>query len=64
MFDTNVDAEATFLGSSHVTSMGSIMTTFFVNEELIPIKIENILGNYRLFNLFFIIFFKYTDKKF
>ena len=49
--DTNADAKAAFLGSSHVTSTCSIVTTFLVNEELIPIKIEKILGNYRLFNL-------------
>ena len=56
-FDTNADVEATFPGSSHVTSTGSILTTFLVNDELIPIKIEKILGNYRLFNLVFIIYF-------
>ena len=54
-FDTNVDAEATFPGSSRVTSMGSIVTTFLVNEELVPINIEKILGNYTLFKLVFII---------
>ena len=56
-FDNNVDVEATFPGYSHVTSMGSIVTTFLVSEEIIPINIENIPGNYRLFNLFFIICF-------
>ena len=56
-FDTNVDAEATFPRSSSVTSTGSIVTTFLVNEKLIPIKIEKILGNYRLFNLVFILCF-------
>ena len=53
--DTNVDVEATFPISSHVTRTGSIVTTFLVNEELIPIKIENIPGDYILFNLVFII---------
>ena len=53
--DTNVDAEATFPRSSCVTSTGSIVTTFLVNEELVPIKIEKILGDYRLFNLVFIL---------
>ena len=48
------DVEA-FPGSSRVTSTGSIKCTFLVNEELVPIKIERILGHYRLFNLFFII---------
>ena len=48
------DVEA-FPGSSHVTSIGSIKCTFFVNEELVPIKIERIPGHYRLFNLVFII---------
>ena len=52
---SNVDVEATFPGSSHVTSMGSIETTFLVNADLIPINIENIQGNYTLFKLFFII---------
>ena len=53
--DTNVDAEVAFPGSSRVTSTGSVVTTFLVNKELVPIKIENILGNYTLFNLVFII---------
>ena len=44
-----------FPGSSRVTSTGSIKCTFFLNEELVPIKIERIPGHYRLFNLFFII---------
>ena len=48
------DVEA-FPGSSRVTSSGSIVCTFLVNEELVPIKIERIPGHYRLFNLFFII---------
>ena len=55
--DTNDDAEASFPGSSHVTSTSSIVTTFLVNDELVPIKIENIPGNYILFNLVFIICF-------
>ena len=54
-FDTNADAEATFPGSSYVNSTSSIVTTFLVNEELVPIKIEKIPSNYRLFNLVFII---------
>ena len=41
------DVEA-FPGSSRVTSTGSTKCTFLVNEELVP-------GNYKLFNLFFII---------
>ena len=48
------DVEA-FPRSSRVTSTGSIKCTFFVNEELVPIKIERISGHYRLFNVFFII---------
>ena len=48
------DVEA-FLGSSRVTSTCSIKCTFFMNKELVPIKIERILGHYRLFNLVFII---------
>ena len=35
------DVEA-FPGSSRVTSTGSIVCTFLVNEELVPIKIERI----------------------
>ena len=48
------DVEA-FPGSSRVTSTGSIVCTFLVNEELVPIKIERIPGDYKLFNLVFII---------
>ena len=47
--------EEAFPGSSRVTSTSSIVCTFLVNEELVPIKIERILGHYRLFNLFFVI---------
>ena len=46
--DREVDA---FPRSSHVTSTSSIVCTFFVNEELVPINIERIPGLYRLFNL-------------
>ena len=35
-----------------------------MNEELVPIKIEKIPGNYRLFNLVFIIYFLYPDNFF
>ena len=44
-FDTNVDVEVAFPGSSRVTSTGSIVTTFLVNDELVPIKIEKIPSN-------------------
>ena len=55
IFDTNADFEAAFPGSSRVTSTGSIVTKFLVNDELIPIKIGKIPSNYRLFNLVFIL---------
>ena len=55
--NTSADAEATFLGYSRVTNTGLIVTTFLVNEELVPINIEKIPGNHRLFNLVFIICF-------
>ena len=54
-FDTNVDVEATFPGSSYVTRTSSMVCTFLVNEELVPINIERIPGHYRLFILFSII---------
>ena len=50
--DREVDA---FLGYSRVTSAGSVVTTFLVNEELVPIKIEKIPGDCIFFNLVFII---------
>ena len=53
--NSNVDDEATFHVSSHVTSTCSIETKVLVNEEITTIKIEKILGNYTLFNLVFII---------
>ena len=54
--DAGLDRDVeVFLGSSHVTSTGSIVCTFLVNEELVPIKIERIPGHYRLLNLVFII---------
>ena len=58
--EEGVDAELdrdveTFPGSSRVTRTSSIVCTFLVNEELVPIKIERIPGHYILFNLVFII---------
>ena len=54
--DAGLDRDVeTFLGFSCVTSTSSIVCTFLVNEELVPIKIERIPGHYRLFNLVFII---------
>ena len=50
--DREVDA---FPRSSCVTSTSLIVCTFLVNDELVPIKIEKIPGDYRLFNLVFII---------
>ena len=49
--DRDVDA---FPRSSRVTSTSLIVTKFLVNKELVPIKIEKIPGDYRLFNLVFI----------
>ena len=48
------DVEA-FPGSSRVTRIGSIVCTFLLKEELVPINIERIPGHYRLSNLVFII---------
>jgi hypothetical protein len=43
--ESSIDiAQATFPGSSHVISMGTIQTTFLVDENLVPIKIEKIPG--------------------
>ena len=47
--------EATFPRYSCVTSTGTIQTTFWVEKELVPIKIEKIPGNYSLLKLVFII---------
>ena len=41
--------------SSRMTSTGSRVCTFLVNEELVLVKTERIPGHYRLFNLVFII---------
>ena len=38
-------AEEKFPRSYHVTSMGTIQTTFLLDEELVPIKIKKIPGN-------------------
>ena len=52
--DAGLDRDVeTFPGSSRVTSTGSIVCTFLVNEELVPVKIERIPGHYRLFILVF-----------
>ena len=54
--DARLDRDVeSFPGSSRVTSIGSIVSIFLVNEELVPIKIERIPGHYILFNLVFII---------
>ena len=56
--DQGVDAEedsiditiASFPRSSHVTSTGTLETTFLVDENLVPIKIEKIPGTiYKMF---------------
>jgi hypothetical protein len=36
--------EAFFPRSSHVTNMGTLLVTFFLNNELIPMKIEKLPG--------------------
>jgi hypothetical protein len=38
----NAHFEACFLGSSRVTSTGTLSVTFLVDNELIPMKIEKI----------------------
>ena len=54
--DVGIDREVdAFPGFSHVTSIGFVLTKILVNEELVPIKIEKIPSDYRLFNLVFII---------
>ena len=46
-FDTVVP---TFPGSFHVTSTGTFETTFLVDKDLIPYKMEKILGTiYKMF---------------
>ena len=50
--EEGVDA---FRGSSCVTRTGSIVCTFLVNEEMVPMNIERITGHYRLFDLVFIV---------
>ena len=45
-----------FPGSCRVTITGSILCTFFMNEELFPTKIERIPSHYIVFNLVFIIY--------
>lgn len=59
--DQGVDAEEdsiditiiSFLGSSHVTGTRTLETTFLVDENLVPIKIEKITGTIKkCFNYF------------
>ena len=49
------NAQASFHGYSCVTNTGTLETTFLVDDNLVPIKIEKILGIYTLFNLLFVI---------
>ena len=51
---SNDNAQVTFPQSSSVTSMGTLETTFLVDDNLVPIKIEKIPGIYTLFKLFYI----------
>ena len=51
----NDNSQATFPGSSRVTSMGTLETTFFVDKNIVPIQIENIPCIYTLLNLLFVI---------
>ena len=52
---SNDNAQAAFLRSSRVTRMGTLETTFFMDENRVPIKIEEISSIYTLFNLLFVI---------
>ena len=52
---SNDNAQATFPGSSYVTRMGTLETTFFVDDNIVSINIDKILGIYTLFNLLFVI---------
>ena len=52
---SNDNAQAIFPRSSHVIGTCTLQTTFFEDKNLVPIKIEKILGIYTLFNLLFII---------
>jgi hypothetical protein len=43
--ESSIDiSQEAFPGSSHVISVGTIQTTFLVDENIVPIKIEKILG--------------------
>ena len=48
---SNDNAQATFLGSSRVTSIGTLEKTFLVDKNIVPIKAHNIPCIYTLFNL-------------
>ena len=43
--DCITEFEASFLGYSRVTSMGTLLVTFLVDDELIPMKLENLTGS-------------------
>ena len=43
--DRITEFEASFLGYSRVTSMGTLLVTFLVDDELIPMKLENLTGS-------------------
>ena len=52
---SNDNAQARFPESSHVTSTGTLQTTFLVDENHVPINIENIPSIYTFLKLLFII---------
>ena len=52
---SDYNCQEAFLGSTPVTSMGTLERKFLVDENIVPIMIEKIPSIYTLFNLFFII---------
>ena len=48
---SNDNVQVAFPGSSYVSNMSTPETTFFVDDNIVPTKIENIPGIYTLFNL-------------
>ena len=52
---SNDNAQAAFPRYSYVSSMGTLETTFLVDDNLVLINMDNISGIYTFFNLFFVI---------
>ena len=55
-----LDCKGIFPRGTHVTSMGKLKVSFLVDDNLIPMKTNNLTGIYEVFSILCIILLKFT----